>query len=249
MTSRKNPVQPLPDAAQPLHVRLRESLRTDILEGRLRPHDRLPSESELTVRFEVSRITVRQALAALHAEGLILKVHGKGSFVSSPRMSQDLDRLRGLAESLGGEGHEVRARVLKLEEVAAPTAAAAKLGLPPGSVVTELLSLRYVDRAPLSLNRSYMSSNIGARLRRADVGRRDVLSIYENDFGIAIGRAEVVISAASADRQQRKYLELAEHVPVLQVERLVFTADERPLHVETSCYRSDAFSYRVTVQR
>ena len=176
-------------------------------------------------------------------------MQGKGSFVSQPRMSPELSKLKGLSEALAGEGHEVRARVLKFDDVPAPAATAARLGIEPGTPVTELLSLRYVDREPLSLNRSYMAAKLGARLRKADVASRDVLSIYESDLGLAIGRAEVVISAAIADRQQRKYLMLGEHAPVLQVDRLVYTADDRPLHMETSCYRSDAFSYRVTLHR
>ena len=260
MTSRINPSparrgsrvredDALPEGAQPLHARLRDRLRTEILDGRLRPHDQLPSESELTERYAVSRITVRQALAALHAEGLIVKVQGKGSFVSQPRVSQELSRLRGLGESLAGEGHEVHARVLKLEDVPAPAAAAARLRVEPGSTVTELLSLRYVDREPLSLNRLYIAADIGAKVRRAGVAHRDILSIYETDLQLTIGRAEVMISAAVADKQQRKYLGLAEHAPVLQVDRVVYSADDRPLHVETSCYRSDAFSYRLTLER
>ena len=240
---------PLPESALPLHARLRDRLRAEILQGRLRPHDQLPSENELTERYAVSRITVRQALAALHAEGLIVKVQGKGSFVSQPRVSQELNRLRGLGESLASEGHEVHARVLKIDDVPAPPTAAARLRIEPGSTVTELLSLRYVDREPLSLNRLYIAADVGARLRRAGVAHRDILSIYETDLQLTIGRAEVMISAALADKQQRKYLALPEHAPVLQVDRVVYGADDRPLHVETSCYRSDAFSYRLTLER
>ena len=91
----------LPAGADPLHLRLRNHLRDEILQGRLAPLAQLPSEAELIARFEVSRITVRHALAALHAEGLITKVQGKGSFVAPPRLSPPQDRLRGLSESLG----------------------------------------------------------------------------------------------------------------------------------------------------
>lgn len=237
--------------AQPLHARLRDRLRADILEGRLKPHDQLPSESQLTERHEVSRITVRQALSALLAEGLIVKLHGKGSFVAPPRVSQQLTKLEGLSEALGSAGREVATRVLGFEEGAiAPAAVARQLALDVGAQVCELLTLRYADRVPLSLNRSWLPADLGARLRRADLSRRDLVAILETDLGIAVGRAEVTISAAAAGRTERRHLGLGEHAPVLRVERVVHAAaDDRPLQVEASVYRADTFDYRLTVTR
>lgn len=239
----------LPAGADPLHLRLRNHLRDEILQGRLAPLAQLPSEAELIARFEVSRITVRHALAALHAEGLITKVQGKGSFVAPPRLSPPQDRLRGLSESLGESGHEVQARLVGSSEAAAPAALARRLGLAAGTPVAELLSLRYVDRQPLSLNRLQMAAPLAARLRKADIGRRDVVAVYETDFGLQLGHAEVEISAAPAGRLQRKHLGLAEHAPVLQVERLVHDAAGQPLHLETSWYRHDGFSYKLRIER
>lgn len=244
---------PSPDTlaatAEPLHLQLRRRLRDDILEGRLAAHAQLPSEATLIERFGVSRITVRHALAALHAEGLITKVQGKGSFVAPPRLRSSLDRLRGLSESLAGDGHDVQSRRVGYSEHAASDALATRLQLEPGAPVAELLSLRYVDREPLSLNRLQMAAPLGARLRKADTGGRDFVSVYESDFGLHVGHAEVEVSAMPAGRLQREHLGLAEHAPVLQVERLVHDADGRPLHLETSWYRHDGFSLRLTVQR
>lgn len=242
-------VPALPAGADPLHLRLRNHLRDEILQGRLAPLAQLPSEAELIARFEVSRITVRHALAALHAEGLITKVQGKGSFVAPPRLSPPQDRLRGLSESLGEAGHEVQARLVASSEAAATPAMARRLGLPAGTPVAELLSLRYVDRQPLSLNRLLMAAPLAARLRKADIGRRDVVAIYETDFGLQVGHAEVEISATAAGRLQRRHLGLPEHAPVLQVERLVHDSTGQPLHLETSWYRPEGFSYKLRLER
>src|SRR3982751_4546974 len=92
------------DLPQSLHAQLRDALRSRILDGALKPGDKLPSEAELTAEHGVSRITVRQALGALQSEGLIVKLHGKGAFVSQPRAAQSLDRLQGLSEALA-PGH------------------------------------------------------------------------------------------------------------------------------------------------
>src|SRR5687768_4196717 len=121
---------------QSLHAQLRDALRARILDGRLEPGAKLPSESELTAAHGVSRITVRQALGALQAEGLIVKLHGKGAFVSHPKAAQSLNRLQGLNEALALEHHAVSSKRLAWREVKAPAAVARQLQLAAGETVT-----------------------------------------------------------------------------------------------------------------
>ena len=91
----------------PLHTQLRDVLRARILDGEYPQDSQMPSESELGALFKVSRITVRQALGDLQKEGLIFKIHGKGTFVAKPKTFQNVSTLQGLAESMTGRGYEV----------------------------------------------------------------------------------------------------------------------------------------------
>ncbi|ELN4703487.1 GntR family transcriptional regulator, partial [Escherichia coli] len=90
----------LPLSPVPLYSQLKEILRTRILDGTYPPLSRMPSEAELGKAFEVSRITVRQALGDLQKEGLIFKIHGKGTFVAKPKAFQNVSTLQGLGESM-----------------------------------------------------------------------------------------------------------------------------------------------------
>ncbi|MGI5884829.1 MAG: GntR family transcriptional regulator [Candidatus Spyradocola sp.] len=74
----------------PLYLQLASLIRADIAAGRLRPGDKLPSESELVERYGVGRVTVREALALLVNEGLLLKLHGRGTFVRAAHAGQPL---------------------------------------------------------------------------------------------------------------------------------------------------------------
>jgi GntR family transcriptional regulator len=84
---------------QPLYEQIADALRADIRGGRYGPGDKLPSERELSERFEVSKVTARQAIVQLRAEGLISSRAGYGVFVVEPgtprRMSDEI--LRGEA--------------------------------------------------------------------------------------------------------------------------------------------------------
>lgn len=239
------------DARTPmtLYARIKEELRAAILDGSYKPFDQLPSESELTSRFAVSRITVRQALSDLQKEGLIFKVHGKGSFVSKPKTDQDLGRLQGFAEALAGEGREVINRVLSLRNVRAGRQVAHKLGVGVGDEVTEIRRLRFLDREPISVDISYTRPEIGARLAKADLPARDMFIIFENDFGIPLGNAELLIEATSADEELAGHLRVREGAPLLRIERLTITAAREPLFFEYLFYRGDAFRYRLNIAR
>src|SRR5574343_1486209 len=116
-------------APQPLYAQLRDHLRAAILGGRLRAHDKLPSESGLALQHGVSRITVRQALGALQNEGLITRLQGKGAYVAPPQTTQNLQQLQGLSEALADQGQTVHSQRLSMKRVKAPADVAHDLQL------------------------------------------------------------------------------------------------------------------------
>lgn len=237
------------DLPQSLHARLRDALRASILDGRLRPGDKLPSESELTGEHGVSRITVRQALGALQAEGLIVKLHGKGAFVSQPRAAQSLNSLQGLNEALAPESHALSSKRLQWRELKAPIAIARQLSLPGGTPVYHLQTLRYLDRRPLCVANSYLVRSLGERLARVDFSQRDLIEVFEHEGGLQIGEAQVEIGAGLARSPEARLLGLTTGAPVLQVERVLHTATGEPVHVESAVYRADSFRYKLNLRR
>jgi GntR family transcriptional regulator len=233
----------------PLYSQVRERLRELILDGTFQPHAQLPSENELGAAFKVSRITVRQALADLQRENLIFKIPGKGAFVAKPKTFQQLSQLAGFAEALGRMGYEVRNRVLSHRTVAASPQVREKLGLPAEAPVTEIKRVRLVNREPISYEVTYLPAGIGERLRQADLPGRDIFLILENDFGLALGHADLQIDAMPADERLAEALSVAEGTALLRIERLTHTADGAPLDYEHLYFRGDAFQYRLRLSR
>ena len=236
-------------AAKTLYASLRDRLKDEILAGRRKPGTRLPSESALGAEFGVSRITVRLALADLQKEGLVVKQHGKGSFVSQPPVTLNLTQLKGLSESLSGAGRTIHTRLLSLKHVKADADTAAALGVATAALVTELGTLRYLDRRPLVLNRSWMPRDLGDRIIKTDLANRDILGIFEQDLGLSIGQAELSIGAINAGAEHKRLLGVPAGAALVFMRRLVFTRERRPVHLETSAYRGDMFSYSLTLKR
>lgn len=249
MKSAENNLRAVELSPVPLYAQVKEILRERILDGTYLPHAKLPAESEMSSIFGVSRITVRQALNDLQKEGVIFKIPGKGTFVSKPKAFQELTQLEGFAEAMSRRGYEIFNRVLSHQSVAVTPHVAQQLLLPPGSRVAEIQRIRHLNREPISLEITYLPEDIGERLRKEDLHSRDIFLILENDFGIALGHADLQVDAIPADTRLAVALQVAEGTPVLHIERLTHTAAGKPLDFEHLYFRGDAFQYRLRIAR
>lgn len=240
-------VQPL--LSTPLYAQIKDLLRARVLDGTYQPHQQMPSESEMIAAFNVSRITVRQALNDLQNEGLIFRIHGKGTFVSKPKAFQDLGRLQGFGEAMRQMGYETFARVVSIRNVVPTVQVQERLHLPKRAKATELQRVRFLNREPISLDVTYLPVAIGARLAKEDLSARDVFVILENDYGLSLGHADLQIGSTLADENLATQLRVEEGSPVLVIERTTHTSDGTPIDYEHLYYRGDAFQYKVRVDR
>src|SRR3954471_15289125 len=145
MNSARKPTQPesaevqvVPMSSVPMHTQIREIVRRRVLDGTYAPHSQMPSESQMMEAFDVSRITIRQALGDLQKEGLIFKVAGKGSFVAKPKAFQNLSTLQGFGEAMTPSGYETFAQVISMRQVKATEAVARRLNVKPRESVYEI---------------------------------------------------------------------------------------------------------------
>lgn len=233
----------------PLYEHIRETLRQQIAQGAYQHYDRIPSEKELMAQFRVSRITVRQALSDLSREGVIFKVPGKGSYVSKPKPTQELSFLKGFGQAMAKQGYRTSNRVVGLATVQGEEDICRRLGLLPGSMVTEIRRVRYVDEQPISYDITHIRQDLGERLAQEDLAGRDLFSILEKDYGLALGHGEQSIQALIADETLARLLDIAPGGAVLHIERVAYQADGSPLEYDEVFYRGDAFRYRLTINR
>lgn len=245
------PITPasISSAQQPLYVQIKDLIRNRILDGSYQAHEQLPSEAEMISAFKVSRITVRQALGDLENEGMIFRVHGKGTFVSKPKAFQDLGRLQGFGEAMRQMGYETFSRVVGIRNITPSVQVREHLKLGKRARVTELRRVRFLNREPISFDISYLPTSLGQRLAREDLAARDVFVIIENDYGMPLGHADLQIGSTLADEHLGAHLQVAEGSPILFIERTTHDAAGIPIDYEHLFYRGDAFQYRVRVDR
>lgn len=231
----------------PLYYQLRNILLEQIESGSLVPGDTLPTERELIDRFGVSRITVRQALNSLMADGLLYRQRGLGTFVRRNRIEQELSRLTGFSEEMLTRGLVPGAEVISAEIVDADAEPAAKLSIAPGQRVLRMVRLRLASGSPMALDLNYLPADIGERLLREDL--TEALYSLLGKMGVELDWADQAIQAAPADELMAHHLGVKKGTPVLLMERVVSATDGRVIEFSRTAYRSDRYIYRVRLRR
>lgn len=235
------------DAARWARDVLRGKILDGVYGGLAAARPMLPSEAELAAEFDVSRNAIREALELLRGEGLITRVQGAGTFVTGAKLSQRLDRLEGLAESLAGHQLPVDNTVLSVRESVASPFVAAKLQLPENAPIIFIERLRSVGGVPLSLDTT--SLRVGAIPVDANLDRQDVFAMIERELGVRLGWAEVTVESVAADANTAELLQMRSGAPLLLLHRLTFLEDGTPFDFESVRYRGDRCSLVTTAAR
>lgn len=231
----------------PLYVQLKQTLRDEILAQRLLPHQQLPSERVLCARFHVSRMTVRQALVDLAREGMIFSRAGKGTFVSAPKIDQQLKTLTGFSQEMIRLGKKTSSRVLEATVRRAGDEIAAALHIEPSSEVVLLSRVRLADGIPLAIEIVHLPHACCPDLLRHDFSAESLYDVLERDYGHRFIRAEQTIEAALAGPREIALLELVPPAPVLVMRRSTYTDQGILIEYVHSFSRSDRFKFHVTL--
>ena len=231
------------------HLQVREYLERLIDEG-LKVGDAIPSERFLTQTFGISRMTVRQAIDGLVAEGILRREHGRGTFVAPPGQEFEL-RLTTFGEEMRHRGLVPGTRVLTAELVAASPRLAATLGIEPGSSVHHLERLRTADGEPLIVEENWIpAALVGGLLDdRALLEDGTTVSLYDvlRTAGLPPTWGEDTIAAGLASDREAGLLEVAQPHAVLRTRRLTYS-DNTPVEVSQTCTRGDRYTLLVPLR-
>ena len=233
----------------PLYHQLKLVLLKDIEQGIYKPGGQLPSESELIRQYGVSRITVRQALDELEAEGRVVRRHGKGTYVAESRIEQELVRLTDFVEDMQQAGQHPSSRVLAFVHEPAGHAIAKALHIASGTEVVRVDRLRLAEGRPIAYDTTWLPLRYGDLLTGMDLTQETIYHILETRYAIPVLSGAFYITAANATTQQAKHLEVAPGSALLVIQRISYTIGEEPIYVQERYYRPDRVQYRVMLRR
>ncbi|MED0662356.1 GntR family transcriptional regulator [Geobacillus thermodenitrificans] len=232
----------------PIYYQLEQYMKEKIEKGEWQPGEMIPSERELAEMYDISRMTVRQAVNNLVNDGYLVRRRGKGTFVAAKKIEQPLKGLTSFSEDMRARGMEPDTVVLGFETVPASKKLTEWLAVKEGDALYEIRRLRLADGSPMALETLYIPCALAPHLTR-EIVNGSVYEFMEKEVGLAIGTAVQVIEASVARKLEAEHLQVKEGAPVLLLERRTYLTDGRPLEVVKSVYRGDRYKFIVEMER
>ena len=213
----------------PLYYQLKNLIKTKIESGELIPGDLLEPEWEICQKHNLSRNTVRRAMADLKNEGLIYQIPGKGTFVSSPKISHRFVTVVSFTEELLARGMKPSSKLLKTDIIPADQEVAGKLEIKEGDSVYLIHRLRFGDDKLLGLNISRIPMSVCPGLLDYDLTEGSLNTIIENQYGHQIVKVLRVLETIPADDEISEKLGITKGVPVLSIQGISYNQHKIPI--------------------
>ena len=231
--------------ARPRYLSAAKALEEELRNGALDAGDRLPAERELCRRLQVSRVTIRRALAELRSRGLIESAGSRGWFVTATSVGEtnvlisfsDMARARGLRPS---------SRVLESATRPSTLQEAEQLSLAPGAPIFQLRRLRFLDAVAVGLEVTRIPVAAGPALVGTDFSQT---SLYDElrAAGVIPTRADYDVQAVAAGPDEATLLGVGAGAPLLCTQAVTFDQSARPMELSRSLFRGDRYRFRTTL--
>src|SRR5246127_292391 len=227
----------------PLYAQVENVIIARIANGLLPAGSRLPSEDSLVQEYAVSRTTIRAAIQSLVQRGLVEIRRGKGTFVTHPKIIQELTELTGFVEDMQALGRHATAKVLDQQVVAANQVVARQLSLAQGTPVVRIQRVRLADGMPLSFDETYLPKELGEKVMADNLETEPIFSLLERKYSTPLVEAEYRLEAVCADATVARALCIGVGSAIFLIERTSYLIGHRPIDYEKLHYRGDQIRF------
>ncbi|MGQ9458691.1 MAG: GntR family transcriptional regulator [Anaerolineae bacterium] len=226
-----------------------EQIREAIMNGDLAPGAQLPPETELVEMLGVSRGTLRESLRMLEEQGLIIRRHGKGTFVRARPILKNLSVNYGITDMISSAGYTPGTAYLDLREETADPDTAKSLEIEPGSGVIVVERTRTADGQPVVFSVDvFPKSLLRVSLESLQCLReRSIYEYFQTEWGLSIHHGVARLTPVAADRELAHRLSIREGSPLLYILQVDYLSDERPVLLSHEYHVPGAF--QITVYR
>lgn len=215
--------------AIPLYKQLKDIIKGKIIKGELKPNERLPSESELSEAYQVSRITIRNAINELAEENLLVKTQGKGTFVCSNKIERNIAQVMSFTEICNMSGVKASSKILSCEVVDAMDRDIEILKLQNGEKVISIQRIRYADDVPVILEHVRFPSRF-SYLMLEDLKNESIYRLLKEKYKIHLQNSRKSIEMTFATDKQAALLKISKGYPMILISGFVLDDKDVPVH-------------------
>jgi GntR family transcriptional regulator len=227
------------------HVELREKLQSKF--AKLKPNSQIPSVRQLATKYEVSPMTVRQALASLQADGFIYTVPGSGTYVSGEKLAKRLVFVS-FSEEVREKGMKPTSKILKAEKVVVTNKKLADvLQISVGDSAYRIKRVRLADGVPLAIEDTHIPCENAPGLLDQDL-KNSLYVIFKDTYEKPVVRADSAVSPILLDKEQAQVLKAPVNTPSLMFTLTAFDVRGRTMEHCISVKRGDKYDFKFSIQ-
>ncbi|MEX0381245.1 GntR family transcriptional regulator [Leuconostoc sp. MS02] len=230
--------------AIPRYIQIHNQIKARIEAGEWQSQKRLPAERELSETFNVSRMTLRQAIQTLVDEGLLERKVGSGTYIAEKKVSERALGMTSFTELMASTGRISKTQTVSYKITSPSASEIMHLQLADDDDVLVMERLRLGDNEPILLERTTLPAKLISDFSRHDL--TESLYVTLEKAGIQPGRAEQTISAALANERLSELLQIKRGDAILSVRQVSFDQNERPFEYVRSYYVGERFEFTLT---
>src|SRR6266516_6510167 len=200
----------------------------------------IPSERQLTSDLGVSRLTVRAALDELVREGYLVRRRGSGTFVSEPKIAQELT-LTSFTDDMRRRGMKPASRTLELKVVPAGARLGRLLHVSPSEPVVVAKRLRLADRETMAIETLHVREALVPQLAARDLDGGSFYELLRSRYGIVIAGGVQTIEPTVTNQEESEALGVPLHSPAFLFERVTHSESNEIVEFVHSIYRGDRY--------
>jgi len=238
----------------PLYQQIKILIMRSLQSGEWRPGEAIPSEVDLAARYKVSQGTVRKAIDELATDNRLVRRQGKGTFVATHsehvtqyrflRLVPDAPDAADAADAT--DAPRMSRRLLDCRRSRAAADVARALDIKSGDPALQIRRILLAQGRPVVFDDIWLPGGLfkGLSAERLSQYRGPMYALFETEFGVHMIRASEKLRAVAADAAAARWLEVPEGTPLLSVERLSYSYDDKPVELRRGLYLTDAHYYR-----
>lgn len=226
-----------------LYFTVKEKILDLIQDGTYEIGNQIPTESKLCDMFDVSRTTVRLALQQLEMEGKIHKIQGKGTFVSKPKINEQITQnIKSFSEQMKDAGLNSHSKVISLELIPSSHFLANALSIQHQDPVIKLVRLRYAGTNPHQYSESYIPWKISPGLLQDDCSY-SLFELLMTKYNVSIEKSIESIEPTIPHNNICEMLDIPENTPSFLLKSHTYSKENIPVEYSTTIVRGDAAKF------
>lgn len=225
----------------PAYIRIHDVLKKKIDDGFWEIGQRLPSERDLADDYEVSRMTLRQAITLLVEEGILERRVGSGTYVASHRVQEKMRGTTSFTEIVHSQGKTPSSQLISYQRKPANETEIQQLQLKATDTVVRMERVRFADNVPLVFEVASIPEKLIQSFNQEDITEHFFQTLMDN--GYEIGKSQQTIYAKNASECVANYLKVPKNHAVLTLTQVSYFTDGRPFEYVHSQYVGDRFEF------